>query len=61
MKKLNWKVVNAAMKLLVEHYESNDPYVDDSPTARADGARHRQTCETCAIYEAYVLQKSRKK
>lgn len=42
------------MQLLKEHYESNDPYVDDYPSARAAGAEHRKTCRTCAVYGRYL-------
>lgn len=42
------------LKLLDEHYRSNDPYVDDYPSARHAGAEHRKTCKTCALYGDYL-------
>lgn len=46
-----------AMKLLKEHFESNDPYVDDFPTARHEAARHRESCEYCKAYAKHLKGK----
>lgn len=49
------------LRLLKEHYEANDPYVDGYPTERARAAEHRKTCADCAAFEKYQRSQRRKK
>ena len=48
------RIAKVAMELLKEHYESNDPYVDDYPTARHEAARHRAACTYCKSYARWL-------
>lgn len=52
-------VVKHAMALLKEHFEANDPYIDDYPSARAAGAEHRKTCRRCAAYLRHLRKQNR--
>ncbi len=46
-----------AMELLKEHFETNDPYVDDMPSARHAAIEHRKDCKYCIAYGKYLKNK----
>lgn len=49
-RKLKRQAQTIGLRLLKEHFESNDPYVDDNPSARYYAEQHRKTCKDCAVY-----------
>ncbi len=47
------KFVEFALQLLKEHDNSEDPYVDDYPSARHLAKVHRAECEVCKFIDAH--------
>ena len=47
------KLMQYAIRLLLEHWQRYDPYVDDAPSARHAGREHRERCEICQCVEKY--------
>lgn len=43
--------VRFALALLRDHHRSNDPYIDDYPSARHAAKEHREKCEICKLID----------
>lgn len=50
---LNEHLTFFAIKLLLEHDEMHDPYMDGYPTERAMAARHRKSCDICKFVDRH--------